>query len=232
MSCSYVDHLRRERLSQSSHNANIHSVSYTLEAEAYSRRSEHKYGPSALLCFASVALLTTAVLPSMSSWLSSTTSSLSELEHWESLYQSNSPSVSTRRKTHIWYMSQTLYAINLAGILLMRSAATSVVFVGMAGISWAITQWIPFTLINVEILRCNQDNGETFRSKQTASLQSLSNVAITAPQILASLFGMLVFSYSGDTEGGLPVFGTRLIFVACAFASFLASCLLLRIDAK
>jgi hypothetical protein len=227
-----VNQISKEEKLLSNHYANILPARYTLREEESNQGFKEKYGPYALLCFALVASMTAVVVPLVCSWLSSTTSSLSARGHGESSYQSNNPQNSAHWKRQIWYTSQLIYTASLIGILLVRSTTSSVMFAGMAGISWAVTQWIPFTLINIEIFRRHQTNGATYRTNQAALIQGLSNVAITAPQILVSLLGTLLFSYVGDNKDDTLVLGTRLLFVICSFASFFAACLLLRLDTE
>lgn len=188
------------------------SGSPTLQTEANNWESGGNYGSLALLCFASVALLTASFAPWLSSWL-----------------RSKYHDVGWQR--YIWYVSQLVYTTILVGVLVVRSAAGLVVVVAMAGMSWAVTQWVPFTLINVEILDCDEGSGIS-GSERAALLQSLGNVAISVPQMMASCLGIVVFSFSGNCGDGSVELGTKVMIGASCSASLLAATLLLDLDGE
>ena len=157
---SYVDQLARNEMLRADGYSNSHVPIYAIQAEASNEQSGNRYGPLALLCFASVALLTISFAPSLCSSLAFRYGVMG----W---------------KTRIWYVSQLLYATSLVGVIIMQSAAGLIFVAAMAGMSWAVTQWIPFTLINMEIL--NKNRASTGK-EWAAWVQSLS-LQITSDEV-------------------------------------------------
>lgn len=67
--------------------------------------------------------------------------------------------------------------------------------VSIVGISWALTQWVPMAMMSAEIAamrEAGESDGEVGED-ETGTLMSVFNVAISAPQILASGLCSLLF---------------------------------------
>ena len=97
----------------------------------------------------------------------------------------------------------------------MTAAATAVV--GLVGISWAMTLWAPFALISAEVSKrdaarrsriAGRGNGEEFYARaddesedQAGIILGLHNVAIAAPQVIATLASSLIFKMIQKPRG-------------------------------
>jgi solute carrier family 45 protein 1/2/4 len=98
----------------------------------------------------------------------------------------------------------------------------------LMGFSWAVTQWIPFTLGNITILDIenvarHQSGGESGR---VGMVLGVHNFCIAAPQILSSLACTLVFKLVGNETVG----SISWIFAGCGLVSLVAAAMVLRLE--
>jgi hypothetical protein len=104
------------------------------------------------------------------------------------------------------------------------------VLAGLTGITGAVTQWVPFTFINLEIIRLEKHGWRNRRNPQSAgTLLGVKNASIAAPQILATLCCTLIFWLVGEDPGSGPMLGMKWIPAGCNIASFVAAALTLRL---
>ncbi|KAI9810571.1 MAG: hypothetical protein M1832_001241 [Thelocarpon impressellum] len=105
----------------------------------------------------------------------------------------------TLRRT--WMLSLILYALTIFATLFVRTPSAGIVLVGVVGVSWAVTLWAPFALISAEISKRDAlrrrartagavDDG---LEDQAGIVLGLHNVAIAAPQIIATLGSSVLF---------------------------------------
>lgn len=104
-----------------------------------------------------------------------------------------------------WLLSHILFAICMWLTLFVRTPTGATVVVSFVGLSWALTLWAPFALISQEIskrdaLRRSRqstreviDGAEDNLDDQAGVILGLHNVAIAAPQIIATLGSSLIF---------------------------------------
>ncbi|KUJ15246.1 MFS general substrate transporter [Mollisia scopiformis] len=101
---------------------------------------------------------------------------------------------STRR---LWMLSQILYATCMLVTLVVSSLVGTFILVGLAGISWAVTIWAPFAIINTAILSDaddeNEETGGDNYERGMGTIIGLHNVAIAVPQIVSALVCGFVF---------------------------------------
>jgi solute carrier family 45, member 1/2/4 len=104
-----------------------------------------------------------------------------------------------------WFLSHILFAATMWATLFVRNTWQATALVGVVGISWALTLWAPFALISAEIskretIRRGQlhDTSRPYPTTnggedQAGVILGLHNVAIAAPQIIATLGSSFVF---------------------------------------
>ncbi|KAI9669799.1 MAG: hypothetical protein M1829_005054 [Trizodia sp. TS-e1964] len=112
-----------------------------------------------------------------------------------------------------WLLSHVLFAICTWLTILVRSTAGATALVGIIGIPWAITLWAPFALISAEIskrdaLRRSRRSSTTITGDanledQAGIILGLHNVAISAPQILATIGSSIIFKFLQKPMGSL-----------------------------
>lgn len=94
------------------------------------------------------------------------------------------------------------------------------ILIASAGISWALTVWVPFAIIGEEL----RNEKTTDAEDRTGEIMSIHNMAISAPQIVAALLSSGVFWIAGEL-GSLDGTGWVLRTGACAtlVAAYLSS---------
>jgi solute carrier family 45 protein 1/2/4 len=111
-----------------------------------------------------------------------------------------------------WFLSHIIFAALMALTFLVRTTFAATVLVGMIGIPWALTNWAPFALISSEISKRDAIRRGSFRpgnraaalaaladeasesgSDQAGIVLGIHNVAIAAPQVIATLVSSIIF---------------------------------------
>ncbi|KAI9676301.1 MAG: hypothetical protein M1822_008335 [Bathelium mastoideum] len=123
------------------------------------------------------------------------------------------PNLTLRR---LWLFSHILFFFCMWLTFLVRSVAGATILVGLVGIPWAITNWAPFALIAAEIshrdairrgvlppqvpstntLIGGEDgnvDGEVQIADQAGVVLGIHNVALAAPQVIATLASSVIF---------------------------------------
>ena len=134
------------------------------------------------------------------------------------------PGLTLRR---MWLLSQILFAICMFSTFFITTPVAATVMAAIVGIPWALTLWAPFALISAEIAlreelrgrrhrRVGQhhnisEGGEIDRPKQDGDgeesadqagiVLGLHNVAVSTPQILATLVSSVVFKMLQKPRG-------------------------------
>lgn len=117
-----------------------------------------------------------------------------------------------------WLLSHILFAVCMLCTFFITSVPAATTLVGFIGISWALTLWAPFALISAEISK--QETARRFRtagrsdgathtidaeedggSDQAGVVLGLHNVAIAAPQIIATLVSSAIFKMAQKPRG-------------------------------
>jgi len=151
------------------------------------------------------------------------------------------PGLTLRRA---WLLSQLLFSACMFSTFFISTPLAATIMTALVGISWSLTLWAPFALISAEIaqrderrrrkLRETLQNGalwtaleeeEREEEDQAGVILGLHNVAISSPQILATLISSAVFkalqkprNVPGDTSVGWTL---RIGGVAALGAAFI-----------
>lgn len=127
------------------------------------------------------------------------------IDRWGSRIQINSL---TLRRT--WILSHFVYAALMWMTLFVRSVTFAKIIIALIGIPWAITMWAPFALIAAEISKreairkglikpppTHDGNllaaGEDHSVDQAGVVLGIHNVAVSAPQVLATVVCSFIF---------------------------------------
>lgn len=109
----------------------------------------------------------------------------------------------------LWIFSQLLFAGCMFSTIFIENSAMGILMVAVAGLSWALTQWVPLAMMSAEIanLRELSSRDELQRERvgseeQTGTLMSIFNVAISAPQVIASFLCSGLFWIMEDVGEG------------------------------
>lgn len=120
------------------------------------------------------------------------------------------PGLTLRRA---WMLSHFMFAGLMWMTLFVRTTLTATILVALVGIPWALTQWAPFALISSEISKrdaikrgilrpvsrdgalvaAGEDEASTEGADQAGVVLGIHNVAISAPQCIATLMSSAIF---------------------------------------
>jgi solute carrier family 45 protein 1/2/4 len=121
-----------------------------------------------------------------------------------------------------WFFSHIAFAICMGLTFFVNSTTVATILVGFIGIPWALTQWAPFALIAAEIskrdaihrgllkapptLRDGSEGdllaaGEDDKADQAGVVLGIHNVAVSAPQVIATLVSSLIFKIMARPRG-------------------------------
>lgn len=151
-----------------------------------------QFGTRAMLLNAFVALLTSIILPALWGFHNPTAQQATR-----SYFQPLLP--------RIWGFSQVLVGACMISLLWISSTVGATIIIGLVGVSWACTCWIPFALVSTRIsenlMETSFDATKTIEGPGPALMMSLHNVAIAAPQILAAIIASFIFyTTSGSND--------------------------------
>jgi solute carrier family 45 protein 1/2/4 len=122
----------------------------------------------------------------------------------------------TLRRT--WLLSHLLFAGCMWMTFLVRGTTLATVLVGLVGIPWAVTMWAPFALISSEISKREAIRrglirppptregqllaaGEDDIADQAGVVLGIHNVSISAPQVIATIVGSILFKFLQKPRG-------------------------------
>ena len=118
-----------------------------------------------------------------------------------------------------WMISHVLFALCMASTFFIRTPIQATVLTAFIGVPWALTLWAPFALISAEISkrdadarkRSISDRGRNVGSDQdvivgkqedqAGVILGLHNVAVAAPQIVATLVSSAIFKLAQKPRG-------------------------------
>ena len=107
-----------------------------------------------------------------------------------------------------WLLSHIFFALCMSATFFITSVTAATVFVGLVGLPWALTLWAPFALISAEISKRdsearlgNRDSTINGNEDQAGIVLGLHNVAISAPQILATMVSSAIFKAAQKPRG-------------------------------
>ena len=94
--------------------------------------------------------------------------------------------------TRLWLSGHIMFVFILLLSLFVKTPVQGISLLALAGIPWAMTQWIPHVALNEQVFSMSvtgewEPNSESEAKIQTGTIMSLHNAAISLPQILAAV---------------------------------------------
>ncbi|KAI9722113.1 MAG: hypothetical protein M1828_004927 [Chrysothrix sp. TS-e1954] len=127
--------------------------------------------------------------------------------------------VSSLTLRRAWLLSHVMFAFLMWMTFFVRSTTGAIILIGANGIPWALTNWAPFALIAGEISKRDAirrglcptpptDEGHTLAAgevdetaEQAGVVLGIHNVAISTPQVIATLVSSLIFKVLQEPRG-------------------------------
>jgi solute carrier family 45, member 1/2/4 len=103
----------------------------------------------------------------------------------------------------LWMLSLLLFACCLFAMPLASSLTVCTLTIALAGISRAVTAWVPFALLGQEIAHLMEqdswnDSPGPSQKSVTGSLVGIHNVAMALPQVIATIEATIIFWLLGS----------------------------------
>lgn len=97
----------------------------------------------------------------------------------------------------------------------------------MAGIPWAVTQWVPWALIGVETSRLglttagenDEEEDESSGDAQSGAILGIHNMAISLPQVLSGAVSIVSYRIAEGAGSEVP---TAWVLASSGLAAFVA----------
>ena len=144
------------------------------------------------------------------------------------------PGLTLRRA---WLLSHLLFALCMVSTFFIKNVAAATVQTAVIGIPWAVSLWAPFALISAEISKREAEvrrrgHGDTQKVEhdQAGVILGLHNVAVSAPQIVATLIGSAIFRAAQKPRGAAWDESTAWVMRLGAVAGLAAAFFTWRID--
>jgi len=110
-----------------------------------------------------------------------------------------------------WILAQLLFAGCMFSTFFISSSLGAIIMTSVVGVSWSLTIWAPFALISAEISKRDEVrrtkqrqklldgtansfyNDDDFEEDRAGIILGLHNVAVSAPQVIATLISSAIF---------------------------------------
>jgi len=109
-----------------------------------------------------------------------------------------------------WLLSHLVFTLLMAGTFFVHTSTGAIILIGLIGIPWAMTNWAPFALISAEMSKRDAirrgkrappptregealANDDDEAEDQAGVVLGIHNVAIAAPQVVATLVSSVIF---------------------------------------
>jgi solute carrier family 45 protein 1/2/4 len=114
-----------------------------------------------------------------------------------------------------WILSHLMFAGLMALTFFVHNTFTATALVALIGVPWALTNWAPFALLSSEISKRDamrrgflpvspnedEDAEEQGGEDQAGVILGIHNVAIAAPQVIATLVSSVIFKFLQKPRG-------------------------------
>lgn len=138
----------------------------------------------------------------------------------------------------LWTLTQPILGLLLVLTLAVAYQWQGIVLVGLAGIPWAVTQWVPFAIVGYETSRLgltprdedsaqdDNDDGDDDEDSKSGAILGVHNMAISLPQVLSGLVSSGTYKIAEVAGSEVP---TAWVLASSGLAAFIASFLASRL---
>lgn len=125
---------------------------------------------------------------------------------------------------NLWLTGHITFILIISIATVVTTATQASFFLALAGISWALTQWIPYVILGEEIANQTHLQGcETNKALmvEAGTIMSLHNAAISLPQILSAVACSGVFEMaSGFGKANATAWAMRIAELGTILATY------------
>lgn len=169
-------------------------------------------GSIASLCFAAVGFFFVLVLPVVLPYISR-------------LFRRNrqgSASHETGERDLIWLWLSTQPVLGLLLVLTLAAAYQwqGTVLVAVAGLPWAVTQWVPWAVIGYETSKLGLSGQDQSEDSKSGAILGVHNMAISLPQVLSGAVSSATYKIAEEAGSQVP---TAWVLASSGIAAFVAS---------
>lgn len=128
----------------------------------------------------------------------------------------------TRNLIWLWTCTQPLLGVILVLTLVTAYAWQGIVLIAVAGIPWAVTQWVPWAFIGYETARlglttagADEQSGEA----HSGAILGIHNMAISLPQVISGVVSIVSYRIAEAAGSEVP---TAWVLATSGLAAFVA----------
>ncbi|PPJ52332.1 hypothetical protein CBER1_10222 [Cercospora berteroae] len=173
-------------------------------------------GSVASLCFAAVGFFFVLVLPVVLPYISRYFHGNSQTDHHDA---ESKP----RDLVWLWLVTQPILGLLLVLTLAAAYQWQGTVLIAVAGLPWAVTQWVPWAVIGYETSRLGltgSRGGDESGDSQSGAILGVHNMAISLPQVLAGAIASAMYKIAESAGSQVP---TAWVLASGGLAAFVAS---------
>ncbi|KAF2174102.1 hypothetical protein M409DRAFT_16375 [Zasmidium cellare ATCC 36951] len=129
----------------------------------------------------------------------------------------------------LWLSTQPVLGLLLVLTLAAASQWQGIVLVALAGLPWAVTQWVPWAVIGYETSRQglqSEEDEEDAADSQAGAILGVHNMAISLPQVLSGAVSSVTYKISEEAGSQVP---TAWVLAISGVAAFVAAYLVKRV---
>ncbi|KAK4498435.1 hypothetical protein PRZ48_011093 [Zasmidium cellare] len=129
----------------------------------------------------------------------------------------------------LWLSTQPILGLLLVLTLAAAYQWQGIVLVALAGLPWAVTQWVPWAVIGYETSRQGlqgDEDDEDAADSQAGAILGVHNMAISLPQVLSGAVSSVTYKIAEEAGSEVP---TAWVLAISGLAAFVAAYLVKRV---
>ncbi|KAI5361760.1 Putative MFS transporter superfamily [Septoria linicola] len=169
-------------------------------------------GSVASLCFAAVGFFFVLVLPVALPYVSRLVR--------RNRQSHGSSDTSERDLIWLWLFTQPVLGLLLVLTLAAAYQWQGTVLVAIAGLPWAVTQWVPWAVIGYETSKLGLSGQDQSEDSKSGAILGVHNMAISLPQVLSGAVSSATYKIAEEAGSQVP---TAWVLASSGIAAFVAS---------
>lgn len=128
----------------------------------------------------------------------------------------------TGERDLIWLWLSTQPVLGLLLVLTLAAAYQwqGTVLVAIAGLPWAVTQWVPWAVIGYETSKLGLSGQDESEDSKSGAILGVHNMAISLPQVLSGAVSSATYKIAEEAGSQVP---TAWVLASSGIAAFVAS---------